>query len=368
MPEQQSTNNNQDNNVFAADTLEESFEKVSEMATAISETITNDIKLGLAGGGKTLINCEKGIKAFVKDELAGKKNHLPDSETGVWIYYLTKGIEKDFSRTWEEIPVSIKQKLSKDEKAAASGKVILTKQQKNSIIERLDFNYWLPQVTAGKMSMDDATDEIKKAAEEKLYWEGLGYYLSPNKTQGVGKYNPDRGVIESWGGEWESLDVLKKYGIKIEVPNIIDEIFTTNKRPSAKIIRMLCRSMLRPAGLYLKQMYGVVVKGEVFDEKMPEYGGEEGIKIDNEDDLWKLMPDFHKQISTGRMENYVIKGIHIGKQPKISKSNPLIVIDGKDAVKDLRFICTCDINGNTSIVGDDKWYNNPLRNMEAEKL
>ena len=45
------------------------------------DTISCDLELGLAGG-KTLIACEKGIKAEVA-KLAKEPNHLPNSETGV---------------------------------------------------------------------------------------------------------------------------------------------------------------------------------------------------------------------------------------------------------------------------------------------
>ena len=55
---------------------------------AITETIVNDIPLGIDKGGKTLIDCEQGIKVFVRDMLAGTSdnpvdNHLPNTETGV---------------------------------------------------------------------------------------------------------------------------------------------------------------------------------------------------------------------------------------------------------------------------------------------
>ena len=69
--------------------------------------IVFDIPIGLNEGGKTLVTCEKGIKAFVKDELAKKDNHLPKSETGVWIHYLTEGIKRDYGRTWEKLPKSL---------------------------------------------------------------------------------------------------------------------------------------------------------------------------------------------------------------------------------------------------------------------
>ena len=55
---------------FSGDeTLEEGVEKVTNVLTTFAE-IMCDIPLGIKDGGKTLITCEKGIKAFVRDELA----------------------------------------------------------------------------------------------------------------------------------------------------------------------------------------------------------------------------------------------------------------------------------------------------------
>ena len=110
---------------FSGDeTLEEGVEKVTNVLTTFAE-IMCDIPLGIKDGGKTLITCEKGIKAFVRDELAKQENHLPNSEIGVWIHYLTEGIKRDFGRSWEELPRSIKPKPTKAEKAAQSGKRII---------------------------------------------------------------------------------------------------------------------------------------------------------------------------------------------------------------------------------------------------
>ena len=83
------------------DNVEETVEQLANMTGVITDVINNDIPLGLKDGGKTLIACEQGIKAFVRDQLAGTKdnpvdNHLPDTEVGVWIHYLTEGIIRDF--------------------------------------------------------------------------------------------------------------------------------------------------------------------------------------------------------------------------------------------------------------------------------
>ena len=102
--------------------------------------VVADIPLGIKGGGKTLITCEKGIKAYVKDVLAKDGNHLPNSELGVWVYYLTEGVKRDFGRTWETRPTCLKPKETKIEKSAKDKKRIITKAEKNELLAKLDMS------------------------------------------------------------------------------------------------------------------------------------------------------------------------------------------------------------------------------------
>ena len=48
----------------------------------------------------------------------------------VWVHYLTKGIEQDFGRTWEEPPTSIRPKLTGLAKKAKGGKRIISKKKR----------------------------------------------------------------------------------------------------------------------------------------------------------------------------------------------------------------------------------------------
>ena len=102
------------------------------------EIIEANIPLGLAAAGKTLLNTEKGIKTFVKDVLAATGNHLPNTETGVWVHYLTEGIARDFNRTWEKIPTALREKQSAEDKKLSSGKRVITKKEKNELLDKLD--------------------------------------------------------------------------------------------------------------------------------------------------------------------------------------------------------------------------------------
>lgn len=346
-----------------SDTPEDKYRKVANTLGVISETITADIALGLDKGGKTLIDCETGIKAFVKDHLAGTKdnpvdNHLPNTETGVWIYYLTQGIERDFGRTWETTPKSLREKLSKEAKAAASGKRVITKKEKNELIAKKDMGYWLPMVSAGKMTIEEATQEVVKATQRILELEEMGIILSENKTSGVKDFNSDRTILEDWDGNWEALDIYKKKGISVVIPDIIDNFFLSTSKPKASYYNMVSKTLLAPAAFSIAAKYnikGMGRPGAVYNPDSPQKGGVESSTIENADDFWKLLPDLHKKITTGDNAGYEIKGIHLATMKGFGK-DPIIIVDGLDIRTGTRKFFT----DNVGVIGsfaDDVWYN-----------
>ena len=346
-----------------SDTPEDKYRKVANTLGVISETITADIALGLDKGGKTLIDCETGIKAFVKDHLAGTRdnpvdNHLPNTETGVWIYYLTQGIERDFGRTWETTPKSLREKLSKEAKAAATGKRVITKKEKNELIAKKDMGYWLPMVSAGKMNIEEATQEVVKATQRILELEEMGIILSENKTSGVKDFNSDRTILEDWDGNWEALDIYKKKGISVVIPDIIDNFFLSTSKPKASYYNMVAKTLLAPAAFSIAAKYnikGMGKPGAVYKTYSPQEGGVESSTIENADDFWKLLPDLHKKITTGDNAGFEIKGIHLATMKGFGK-DPIIVVDGLDIKTGTRKFFT----DNVGVIGsftDDVWYN-----------
>lgn len=346
-----------------SDTPEDKYRKVVNTLGVISETITADIPLGLDKGGKTLIDCETGIKAFVKDHLAGTKdnpvdNHLPNTETGVWIYYLTQGIERDFGRTWMTTPKSLREKLGKEAKAAASGKRVITKKEKNDLISKKDMGYWLPMVSAGKMTIEEATKEVVNATQRILELEELGIILSENKTSGVKDFNSDRTILEDWDGNWEALDIYKKKGISVVIPDIIDNFFRSKSKPKTSHYNMVAKTLLAPAAFSIAAKFGIKgmdKPGAVFNPDKPKEGGVESAVIEDADDLWKLLPDLYEKVTTGDNAGYEVKGIHLATMKGFGK-DPIIVIDGLDIKTGTRKLFT----DNSGLIGgfdDDVWYN-----------
>ena len=314
----------------------EAVEAISNTMVEMAQVITRDIPLGEKGIGKTLISCEGGIKDFVKILAKDKTNDLPNTEVGVWIHYLTKGIERDFNKSWTHFPTAIKPRDKYDKKnAAESGVIKLTKAEKNDILEKLDWTYWEKLVDAGEFTREEAFAELSKVADRKKELEDQGYYLSPNKTEGVGLINPEQGILENWNGDWDALKVYKKKGLKVFCPNVLENFFLSNVKPRVGITSKFLKSILRSGALTVAVKYNYKgychKKGIVFDPQQPQYGGEKSTTISNESDLLDNIGFDYKS------KNIVIKGIHLGVQARISK-NPVIIVDFIDMDTQKRYL------------------------------
>ena len=200
------------------DDIDTAATKIANTLGAIAQTLVNDIPLGIDKGGKTLLDTEQGIKAFVKDELAGKQNHLPDTEVGIWVHYLTKGIERDFGRTWEKDPKSIAPKKSKEEKKAESGGRLLTKKQKNMLVAKRRWDYWEKLIDEGKVTEEEAEEGMKGAIAEVKRLKEMGLYINTNKTKGVQQFDWEREITEMWDGDESKLNIYKKHKLLPLVP------------------------------------------------------------------------------------------------------------------------------------------------------
>jgi len=208
--------------------IDEMHNDVVSVTSAVSDAIPviPDIPTGRENYGTVILSIEDGIKNFVKDELAKKENHLPNSQTGVWVYYLTKGIEKDFGRTWTKEPISIRERKSDYKKSAEKGKRVLSKKEKNDLLAKCDINYYSDDIKNGKISINEAQMQIAEAFSKKLELENAGYIISNKKTEGVLQFDEIDEITKNWDGEKEYSALYKLNDIKIVVPNLqsyIDE-------------------------------------------------------------------------------------------------------------------------------------------------
>ena len=173
-------------------------------ATAIPAEETETIKLPISADDKTtiLLNVESAVKELIS-KLASKKeelfesefidgdkeresilNALPNSMTGVVVHYLAKGLKDDFNVEFAERPVSLKVRPSSNyDKKVAGKKRLLTKDQKNELLAKMQMSYYEEDIAKGKMSMDDAMQSLKDAFEKKREYERMGYVLPAKKTE-----------------------------------------------------------------------------------------------------------------------------------------------------------------------------------------
>jgi hypothetical protein len=277
---------------------------------ASTEIVSRDIPLGIKGG-KTLIDCEKGIKLFVKDVLASDKtNGLPNTETGVWVYYLTKGIERDYNRTWTENPVSIAKKDAKTkiEKAKEQGKRGLSKKEKNELLAQRNYPYYEKDIDSGALTMEQAFALMTKAVEKVKQYEDAGYFLSPNKTEGVALFDWKSSVIEAHNGNKDATKVYTKNKVNIIIPDLIENYYAVSKHP-IKLAKELEKTTLA----LTKQVVSVL-----YDNMETE------ASIENSSDLYDYLKADSKSSATIEEieKNFNIKGFHLTKIMRSGMSTP----------------------------------------------
>jgi hypothetical protein len=247
------------------------YEVNDDINDVSTHTITPCITLGYKAG-KVLIDCEKGIKTFVADVLAHKLEeeafdkegqakgflskygltmddvkHLPGTETGVWIYYLTKGIERDFGITWEGKPVSIRGKQSSIEKSRQQGKRVLSKKEKNELLERLNYQYYEERVNSGEITQAEAFGLMAEAAAKKKKLEDAGFYLSPKKTEGALLFDYKKEVLEANGRE-DGYKLYSKNFLDVVIPNILENYYSyliNGEKPSRQLEKEVSKTLLK---------------------------------------------------------------------------------------------------------------------------
>ena len=142
-----------------------------------------------------LMNVEDGVKKLVsalakKEKIDGididveKFAGIPNSQTGVVMYFLVKGLKTEFDIGFSQPPTSlaVRGKMGAYNKKIEGKKRLLTRDQKNEIIEKMQMSYYEKDMAAGKISMDDAMESIKDAFNTKKGFEEMGYMLPPAKT------------------------------------------------------------------------------------------------------------------------------------------------------------------------------------------
>ena len=73
--------------------------------------------------------------------------------------------------------------LSQLAKKVAGKKRLLTREQKNELLERTQMSFYDKKISSGEMTIDSAMYAVKDAYERKQNYEEMGYILPPKKSE-----------------------------------------------------------------------------------------------------------------------------------------------------------------------------------------
>lgn len=142
-----------------------------------------------------LLNVESGVKDVISAIAKNQKiegtdidpelfEKLPNSQTGVVMHFIVKGLKEDFNIAFDAAPTSLKVRgTGKAGKKEVVGKSrLLTRDQKNHILAKMEMSFYEKDIMAGKIGIEEAMTSIKAAFEEKREFEERGYMLPAGKT------------------------------------------------------------------------------------------------------------------------------------------------------------------------------------------
>ena len=139
------------------------------------ETSINELIDNLANRGQDYTD-KKGNEVKFGTVYDEYPEDLPTTKVGVILHYVLKGIEEDMKIKFEPRPYALQKRDGTSSSSGGTGERF-TKEKKNEILDRCSASNY------PNLDMDEIIEEIKKAMEEKKYWEGQGYVLVPEKTK-----------------------------------------------------------------------------------------------------------------------------------------------------------------------------------------
>lgn len=153
------------------------FEEKREATIILSvEQEIHQLIKGIAGrdidGIKTKLNIDITEQELIK---------LPTSITGVILYYLIDGLERDYNIHFENKPKSIKTRFK-----ALSGikgrKRFYSLEQKNDLWNRTKISFYDDEISNNVLTLPDVLDKIRVAYEEIKNLEKIGLILPEKKN------------------------------------------------------------------------------------------------------------------------------------------------------------------------------------------
>ena len=161
------------------------------------ETTAAKYEVALKGDTKTpmLLNVEGGVKEVIsalakKGVIKGAEDispeayaHYPNSITGVCMHLMVTGLKAELDIAFDETPKSIRQRGSAMDKKVAGKKRLLTREQKNELLEQAQMSFYETKIATGTITIEDAMNSIREAFTKKQEFEKMGYMLPAGKTK-----------------------------------------------------------------------------------------------------------------------------------------------------------------------------------------
>ena len=175
-----------------------------------------------------IINNETPIVNALKDEkfCGSHLTYYPSTYTGIFLYYLCKGLYEDFGIWFNSPPVSLKERKSanKLQKSYDDGGRVITNKAARELRKAADMNTYMPDITAGNMTMDDAITKMKAAVEEMQKLTALGIELPTTATGKVKYFNQE---IEARADKEKPDDrfaIFKQQDLEIKIPRVQEDL------------------------------------------------------------------------------------------------------------------------------------------------
>jgi len=315
-----------------------------------SETIiTTSIDIGIMKKGNNLsMSVEQGIADYVKELADEETNHLPNTKVGVMMYYLSEGIARDFGTTWSKAPASLgggNGRGGGSKEGRAAGKRVMSKKEKNELLAKLDMAYYMDDIQVGNITMEDAFAQIKAAMDKKVEVEKLGYYLSPNKTEGVLMYDW-KGIVDETYMDVENTNHMSasafyvKNKFEVTIPNLFDTYFADDfKGSNKKLTTEVSKSPLMMSAVMEMAKYNVKgMTNSGYSKEKGSYKPDENKVITSNEDILRLV---------GHKKKGEVVGIHLVKNKLMGFMKPRwVCVD--EVVKGKQHISLYGPNGETS--------------------
>ena len=122
--------------------------------------------LNVEGGVKEVISAlaKKGVIKGAEDINPELFAHYPNSITGVCMHLMVTGLKAELDIAFDETPKSIRQRGNNAmDKKVAGKKRLLTREQKNELLEQAQMSFYETKIATGTITIEDAMNSIREA-------------------------------------------------------------------------------------------------------------------------------------------------------------------------------------------------------------